>query len=159
MSCRPVISTEIRGEQPDPKPVLVLQEGFALLEALVAMLVFALGILGMVGLQASMTREQTSAKLRSDAAYLASELVGTMWGDLANLAQYGNNVNIYTRCADWINKVATTMPQGSVTLCVNTDPTCPDAKEPGDVSITVIWTMPGGDRHEYTAVSSVVAAE
>ena len=29
------------------------QEGFALLEALVAMLVFALGILGMVGLQAA----------------------------------------------------------------------------------------------------------
>lgn len=126
-------------------------QGFALMEALVAMLVFALGILGMVGMQASMAREQTAAKLRSDAAYLASELVGTMWGDTPNLAQYGaGSCNGYTRCSDWINKVAATMPGSSVTLNVNAGT--------GDVSVTVIWTLPGGEEHRYTMATTVVAA-
>ncbi|MBP5997558.1 MAG: prepilin-type N-terminal cleavage/methylation domain-containing protein [Azonexus sp.] len=129
------------------------QEGFALMEALVAMLIFALGILGMVGLQASMTREQTAAKLRSDAAYLASEFVGNMWGDIPNLGQYSSaNCNGYTRCRDWLNKVAATMPGGSATLIVT----------PGvgfaDVSVTVIWVLPGGERHQYTTVTTVAAA-
>lgn len=126
-------------------------QGFALMEALVAMLVFALGILGMVGMQATMAREQTAAKLRSDAAYLASELVGTMWGDIPNLAQYGaGNCNSYTRCSDWINKVSATMPGSSVTLNVNAGT--------GDVSVTVIWTLPGGEEHRYTMATTVVAA-
>lgn len=127
--------------------------GFALLEALVAMLVFALGILGMVGLQASMTREQTASKLRSDAAYLASEFVGNMWGDIPNIGQYSSaNCNGYTRCRDWLNKVAATMPGGSATLVLT----------PGagftDVSVTVIWVLPGGEQHQYTAVTTVAAA-
>jgi len=128
-------------------------DGFALLEALVAMLVFALGILGMVGLQASMTREQTAAKLRSDAAYLAGEFVGNMWGDIPNIGQYSSaNCNGYARCRDWLNKVAATMPGGSATLVLT----------PGigftDVSVTVIWVLPGGEQHQYTAVTTVAAA-
>jgi type IV pilus assembly protein PilV len=129
------------------------QEGFVLLEALVAMLVFALGILGMVGLQANMTREQTASKLRSEAAYLASEFVGNMWGDIPNLGQYSSaNCNGYARCRDWLNKVAATMPGGSATLLLT----------PGadftDVSVTVIWVLPGGEQHRYTAVTTVAAA-
>ena len=130
------------------------QEGFALLEALVAMLVFALGILGMVGLQANMTREQTASKLRSDAAYLASELVGTMWGDIPNIGQYtAGNCSGYTRCNDWLSKVAATMPGGSATL-----PATNPAANNGDVSVTVIWTLPGGEQHQYTAATTIVAA-
>ncbi len=133
---------------------LCRQDGFALMEALVAMLVFALGILGMVGLQASMTREQTAAKLRSDAAYLANELVGTMWGDIPNLGQYTSaNCNGYARCRDWLNKVAATMPGGSATL-----PVVNPAANNGDVAITVIWTLPSGERHQYTVATTVTAA-
>ena len=44
--------------------------GFALIEVLVAVLLFAIGILGMVGLQASMTQAQTESKVRADAANL-----------------------------------------------------------------------------------------
>ena len=155
MSCRTAIPKVTRGMPPRATPVQALQEGFVLLEALVAMLVFALGILGMVGLQARMTQEQTSAKLRSDAAYMASELVGTIWGDLLHADSYrSNNCNGYARCSDWLNKVVATMPSGSSTVTV----TDPDALGARDVSVTVIWTMPGGDQHQYTSVTTVSAA-
>jgi len=130
---------------------LAIQRGFALLEALVAMLVFAFGILGLVGVQASMTREQTNAKLRSDAAYLAGDLIATMWGDVANIANYStSNCASYTRCSDWKNKVVATMPTASMAVTV-------DATS-GDVSVMVIWTLPNGDSHQYVAATTIKAA-
>lgn len=133
------------------------QSGFALLEALVAMLVFALGILGLVGMQATMARETTNAKLRSDAAYLAQELIGSMWGDVANLANYKTtSCNGYTRCSDWLKKVNYGMPKGSATIDV--DPAT------GNVTVIVYWTMSKDDaagtkeEHQYTLNTTIVAA-
>jgi type IV pilus assembly protein PilV len=50
-----------------------------LLEVLIALLIFALGILGLVGLQASAIQQSGQAKLRADATLLADELIGQMW--------------------------------------------------------------------------------
>lgn len=55
------------------------QSGIMLLEALIAILVFSLGILGIIGLQASAVNVARDAKYRADAALLANELVGQMW--------------------------------------------------------------------------------
>lgn len=125
--------------------------GFVLLEALVAMLVFALGILGLVGMQASMTREQTTAKVRSDAAYLTEEVIGMMWGDIAHLSSYATaNCASYTRCNDWANKVLATLPSAQYSVVVTT--------LTGDVTVTLSWTMPNGDQHKYTSMTTIVAA-
>lgn len=129
-----------------------LQQGFAILEAMVAIMVFALGILGLVGVQAAMTREQTTSKIRADAAYLASQLIGEMWVDIPNLSQYASgSCNGYAKCADWSNKVAVNLPSGSSTVTV-------DAAT-GDISITVSWTMPGGDAHQYVTATSIVKTD
>ena len=55
------------------------QSGVMLLEALIAILIFSLGILGIVGLQAVQMKLVADAKYRSDAALLAEELIGQMW--------------------------------------------------------------------------------
>ncbi|NTV70600.1 MAG: pilus assembly protein PilV [Azonexaceae bacterium] len=129
-----------------------MQKGFAILEAMVAIMVFALGILGLVGVQAAMTREQTSSKIRADAAYLASQLIGEMWVDIPNLSQYASgNCNGYTKCADWSNKVAVNLPSGSSTVTVNA--------ANGDVTITVSWTMPGGDAHQYVTATTIAKTD
>lgn len=128
-----------------------LQGGFAILEALVSMLVFALGILGLIGLQGTMTREQTASKVRADAAYLASELIGTMWTDIPNLTQYATaSCAGYARCADWRNKVRVSLPSGSFNVEVNA--------ANGDVTVSVFWTMPGGDEHQYITATTIVAS-
>ena len=62
------------------------QSGVMLLEALIAILIFSLGILGVVGMQASAVNASRDAKYRSDAALLANELIGEMWsGDRIGL--------------------------------------------------------------------------
>lgn len=55
------------------------QSGVMLLEVLIAMLIFALGVLGLVGLQANAVKQSGQAKYRTDATLLANELIGQMW--------------------------------------------------------------------------------
>ena len=54
------------------------QSGFFLIEALVAILIFSLGILGMVALGGTAMCAQTDARYRTDAAALADELASAI---------------------------------------------------------------------------------
>ncbi len=96
--------------------------GFMILEVLIALLIFSLGVLGLVGLQASATKSSGQAQFRAQAVLLADELVGMMWaGDRTN----ANLLNVYGPASTdagfttWKNKVAATLPgatQPTVTL-------------------------------------------
>jgi type IV pilus assembly protein PilV len=120
----------------------------ALIEVLVAILIFMIGVLGLVGLQGAMTRAQTESKVRADAAYLASELVGRMWADLTNMAAYsGSGCASQTRCKEWQDKVASGLPAGAGSVSV-------DAAT-GDVQVTISWTMPSGEAHKYVTSTTV----
>jgi len=57
------------------------QGGAFLLEALVGLLIFSFGILGIVALQAQSIRFTSEAEIRAEATYLANSLVSTMWTD------------------------------------------------------------------------------
>lgn len=124
--------------------------GFALLEVLVGMLIFSAGILGMVGLQASMTRAQGSAKYRADAATLSSELIGTMWADApANRPNYVSATTVCTHaaCAQWVAKVATSLPKGAATIAIDAATSV--------TTITVSWTLPTDGTHRYVTSTSI----
>lgn len=131
------------------------EKGFALLEALVAMMVFAIGILGLLGFQASMINEQTDAKFRADASYLANELIGIVWADIPNVANYATgSCTGYTRCGGWLEKVNNGLPSGSATITVT-----PVVVGTTDVVITLSWTMPNGDQHRYQTATTVALAK
>jgi len=53
--------------------------GFMLIEVLVAVLVFSLGVLTIVGLQAAAVQHSTQAQQRADAMLLVDDLIGRMW--------------------------------------------------------------------------------
>lgn len=55
------------------------QQGMLLLEALIAILIFSLGILGVIGLQAASIKQATAAEDRAKAASLANDLISRMW--------------------------------------------------------------------------------
>jgi type IV pilus assembly protein PilV len=57
------------------------QTGAYLLEALIGILIFALGVLGIVGLQAASLRMTTDSALRAEAVFAANQLLGQMWTD------------------------------------------------------------------------------
>jgi type IV pilus assembly protein PilV len=121
--------------------------GFVMLEALVGGLIFAIGVLGVVALQASMTQSQTIGKFRGDAVYLADELVGLIWSDsAANMASYATaSCGSYTRCNDWKTKVANELPSGAPTVTVNTGT--------GQVDVTITWATRSGNQSYSTTTS------
>jgi type IV pilus assembly protein PilV len=53
--------------------------GFALLEAMVALVLFAIGILGLLAAQSGAVKDASSAQYRSTAAALAEDLIDRMW--------------------------------------------------------------------------------
>jgi type IV pilus assembly protein PilV len=123
-----------------------LVKGFALVEALVAIVIFAVGILGVMGLQANMIKATSAAKYRADASYLASELVGMMWGDVTNLAKYDSSLcGTYARCSGWSAKVASSLPSGSAAVTVNN----------GIVTVTVSWTLPGVGTNAFATSTAI----
>lgn len=68
------------------------QRGSMLLEALIALLLFSMGILGLMGLQAIAVKNTADAKYRTEAAFLANQIIGQMWTENpASLAAYAHN--------------------------------------------------------------------
>lgn len=118
--------------------------GFVMLEALVAAVVFSIGVLGLVSLQASMTQSQTIGKFRGDAIYLADELVGLLWSDLPNRAQYSSvNCAGYQRCNDWLGKVGNALPRATTIVAVNGGT--------GQVDIRVTWVTQSATQNYATS--------
>lgn len=124
--------------------------GFMLIEVLVAILIFSIGVLALVGLQASMTSAQSVAKSRADATYLANELIGVMWSDTSNLASYANCEG-YARCKDWQDKIAASLPKGEGSVTVVNAAT-------GEVSVTVQWTSSSDGEHQFTTTTFIRAS-
>jgi type IV pilus assembly protein PilV len=60
------------------------QSGAYLLEALIGILIFALGVLGIVGLQAASLKTTGDSGLRAEAVFAANQLLGQMWTDDIN---------------------------------------------------------------------------
>lgn len=121
--------------------------GFALIEALIAILIFSLGALGLLGLQVSMMRATSGAKFRADAAYLANDLVGTMWVDATNLTAYRDSCASHVPCSAWTAKVAATLPGGTADLTI--DPAT------GRVGITIGWTVPNEGAHTFSTTTAI----
>lgn len=130
------------------------QQGSMLLEALFGILIFSLGILALVGLQATSVRQAASAQYRSDAALLANDLLGQMWlqANTATARQAmfasGTAGAGYTT---WAAKVQATLP-GSLppTVVFNLD---------GTATITIFWRAPQektSERHQYVVTTQVI---
>jgi type IV pilus assembly protein PilV len=122
--------------------------GFMLIEALVALLIFAFGVLGIVGLQAAMTKAQTQSKSRADASLLAQQVLGSMWTDTAaNRANYAAaSCAAYARCSQWAARVAAELPNGAGAVDVSALPL---------VAVTITWTPPNEQQHTYATTSAI----
>lgn len=148
------------------------QSGFMLLEALIAILIFSLGVLGIVGLQASAVVASRDAKFRSDAGLLANELIGQMWsvdrsgatlqtnfqgdGEQAGATNVLVDGPLYTawqqRVADTLPGVLANPPRVSVTPGVAGPPQTSSV-----VDITVRWMAPSDTvAHSYRVVVQVI---
>jgi type IV pilus assembly protein PilV len=114
------------------------QQGVVLLEALIAILIFSMGILALVGLQANMLQNTSSAKYRADASYLAQQKIGQMWADPANAGtQIVANEDMSALLPNGLRTVSQTTAQAAA----------------GQFSVVVGWTASG----ETPAISATTA--
>ncbi|MBN8447992.1 MAG: hypothetical protein J0M13_03145 [Candidatus Accumulibacter sp.] len=68
-----------------------------LLEALISIAIFSIGVLGLIGLQAAAIKNADDARQRAVAAFYGNQLISRMWADdRANLASYAHRPDINT---------------------------------------------------------------
>lgn len=135
-----------------------LQSGVILIEALVAILIFAIGILALIGLQAAAIANTAEAKYRSDAALLASQLITRVWiDDKANIPNYdtssGGAANNSALTA-WKAEVKAALPQATGANA----PTVSVVSNAGgfDIVVTVKWHKPGQpDKHQFVSAARI----
>lgn len=117
------------------------QSGVMLIEALIGILIFSIGILALIGMQATAVRNTADARYRSEASFLATEVIGRMWIDIANLGNFDKDFGPFAPRDAWETKVSVTLP--GVDLAGATRPTIEVNTVTGEVTVTVFWLQPG----------------
>lgn len=117
------------------------ESGFLLIEALIAILIFSLGILGLVALQAVVIKETTDAQYRVEASMFTNQLIAQMWAeDKVNLATNFASPN-GPRYLAWRADVVTAA-NGGLPNAAAQPPTVVFGAN-NQVTITIFWQLPG----------------
>jgi type IV pilus assembly protein PilV len=111
------------------------EEGIALVEALIAILIFSLGILAIVGLQAATLKHTTDAKYRVDASFLANQALGEMWAHRKSIASFAVK-----------DEAVPSLPGGKRTVTVDGN----------SVTVTISWQLPGQPAPHSHVVTAMI---
>ena|SRR5438874_7317411 len=141
------------------------QRGAFLLEALIGILIFSLGVLGIVGLQARAIRFTNDAEFRAEAMYLANSLISQMWTDDRALLKTkydstagGAGYNAFKAKVHTALAGATIFPEP----IVNVDGPLPlpqaNSATSNVVQVQIFWQMPGDPvslTHNYSTTGVI----
>ncbi len=154
------------------------QQGSMLLEALISILIFSIGILAIIGLQATSIKLSGDAKYRLDASMLANQHIAMMWTDVGSATnaatpfdplEFTSYANGGVNFNPWFNNVAAILPNASATVWTNTELRCDNVSAPScvpgvlqttrtDVQVTLNWQAPGEGTHTY-ATTALISAQ
>ncbi|KQT36642.1 hypothetical protein [Methylophilus sp. Leaf414] len=115
---------------------LSLQQGSVLIESLVAVVIFSMGVLSLVGLQSAMLKNSNDNRYRAEAQLIAQT-------HLANMMAFGGDAATYVSQVDR-NRIKTQLPNGTLTFSAITN---------SMITVTVGWQLPGGNHHQINASS------
>ena len=128
------------------------QQGAILLEGLIAILLFSMGILAIVGLQATAIKTVADSQYRLQASFLANRLVAEMWANTTSISSYA--VPGGADADDWVQEIGNTLP--------GTEKNAPSVKITGnatdgyEVTISVNWQAPAEtEPHNYTTIAYI----
>lgn len=117
-------------------PFKSTQQGVVLLEALIAILLFSMGVLAIVGLQATMVKNVADSKYRAEAGYIAQQTIGQMWLFDPNNPSYNQQIEEFLKVGEDISSL---LPSGKRTV---------SQPAPGQFTVVVGWTAPGEEPAE-----------
>ncbi len=134
-----------------------------LLEVLVVIVLFALGVLAIVDLQLVAIQQSSAAKSRADASFLANDVIGRMWLSDRNSAALATDFTTGgPQYALWLPAVVATLPGSAanpptVSVVAITDP--PGATASSRVTVRLFWKAPNEPvaepAHEMTVVAQI----
>lgn len=140
------------------------QQGAVLLEALIAFMIFSMGLLGVIGLQATAINNTLDARYRSDAAFLANQIIAQMWADsqadtttvpttYTIKPSYACNpctrANGNANTQAWVTQIQAGFLPG-VTDAVNPPVIAINGNQ---VTVTMNWQSPQGDKQAHNYVT------
>jgi type IV pilus assembly protein PilV len=136
------------------------QSGVMLLEALIGILIFSMGVLALVGMQALATKVATESRERAEASNLASQLIGDMWINRVNLANYeyvAGSGAIPAELTGWVSQVQAALPNADVYLpSVAIGAPTLSGVAGNEVIVTVRWMAPGASTPRRFQMSAYI---
>lgn len=157
--------------------VLRSQQGVMLLEALIGILIFSVGILAMVGMQAAAFSASADAKSRAEAAAFANQIISDIWMGVdrssdANLITSLNNFQLNTGGSDcafsggavdgtntiltgWVSAVTNTST-GLIGATATMQQVLVSTADMNRVTVTICWKSPQDARSRKHQVISYV---
>lgn len=126
------------------------QSGSVMLEALISILIFALGVLALFGMQSVALKNMSQSNYRATAIYMANQLIGSAQGDINNLASYQYTHGVTnTKVDPWLAEVTAALPGADATVAVD--------NANSTLTVTVSWQAPGDTASHQHTVSSYVS--
>jgi type IV pilus assembly protein PilV len=135
------------------------QRGSSLLEGLVSIGVFAIGLLGLAGMTTQLMQQGANAQFRAQASYMAEELIGLATADVANVDCYRMTASGPNACgnavataavADWRARALAAFPGASAA-----PPTVTYAND-GTLTVTILWQRPQETtQHNHVSITNL----
>ena len=128
------------------------QRGVVLIEALLGILIFSIGILALIGMQSVAVKNTTDARYRAEAAFLGNAILSQMRLDMANVTLYpDSNAGTYAPRTAWRTQVESLLPgvdlatsQRVPSITITPGPTyASDTDPPSQVTVVITWRQPG----------------
>ena len=131
------------------------QGGVALLEAMIASVLLAVGLLGAIGMQARAYSALSDAGMRAEATMASEKLLATMTLDQANLAAYayGGSGPGSAQIAPWVAQTRAVIPNASLTVTV-----VPATATRAQVDINIGWQRKQNGQQNFHAITSYIAS-
>ena len=136
------------------------QGGSVILEAMIAILIFSMGILALMGMQVAAVNTVTESKYRSDASFLANQIIGQMWANRAAIATYAcapcqSAASGNADTQGWVTEIqGGTLRLPGVTDAANQPTIALGANN--QVTITIFWRAPNATAQRNHLVTAYV---
>jgi len=129
------------------------QSGIALLEAMLAIVILGIGLLGTVGLQARAYSALSDAGMRVEATIAGEKLLGVMTADAANLAAYtlAEDGTPGAAIAPWLAETRAAIPGAIVSVNVTRQTV------QTQVDIAIRWQRKAKTEHNRHLLTSYIA--
>ena len=124
------------------------QSGSVVIEALISALLIVVGLIGLMTMAAQASNQVGQSRSRSDASYLAGELIGEMW--VSSRSPYDFVTTPDPAYSAWVGRVSTVIPGATPTISASTTSKL--------VNIVITWpdSKNQGIQHHYETTVEIV---